>query len=441
MKHLFTNWITHSSEGSIDTSFIQTDEQENIKDNLIIKGENLKSMQAILPYFEGKIKLIYVDPPYYFKQNKAKNTFKYNTNFDIKDWLSFIEDRLLISKQLLRDDGIIAVHMGEEGQAYIKVMLNEIFDYNFYHTIVVKSKTSSGLGVGTSNDKKRLYKNVEYIHIFYKKEFPKIKEQFEEIEIIKYRNIAINTKSRFEYSSVLLSEGTREYIESFITKRDNEIKIFKHKDYVIKGLSKLSKEEGITEDKLLYKYFDKIHQICRSQTDIRDYLYNSYPNDDSLFSIEYIPSIGKNANKFTKMFFRTNSKQEVIFLKDTCRVDKNSIYKQIRLGTLWTDISWNEVQAEGSLLINGQKPERLLHRIIDMTTDEGDIVLDYFLGSGTTCAVAHKMGRQYIGIEQQNYGENDSISRLKNIIKGDNTRVSTLCDWKGGGSFLSCEFP
>mgnify|MGYP003297039661 CR=1 FL=1 len=93
---------------------------------------------------------------------------------------------------------------------------------------------------------------------------------------------------------------------------------------------------------------------------------------------------------------------------------------------------------QGNVLKNGKKPEKLLSRIIEMSSEPGDIVMDYHVGSGTTAAVAHKMGRQYIGIEQLYYGKNDSVERLKNVINGDQTGISKAVEWQGGGSFVYC---
>ncbi|TXL02168.1 hypothetical protein BMR07_18360 [Methylococcaceae bacterium CS1] len=89
--------------------------------------------------------------------------------------------------------------------------------------------------------------------------------------------------------------------------------------------------------------------------------------------------------------------------------------------------------------MNGKKPEFLINRLMDMLSNENDFILDFHLGSGTTCAVAHKMRRRYIGIEQLNYGKNDSIVRLNNVIKGDKSGISKDVDWQGGGSFTYCE--
>lgn len=106
----------------------------------------------------------------------------------------------------------------------------------------------------------------------------------------------------------------------------------------------------------------------------------------------------------------------------------------------WNHISWAGIANEGGVkLKNGKKPEKLIKQIFELSTEAGDIVLDYHIGSGTTCAVAHKMGLKYIGCEQLDYGQNDSIVRLNNVIKGDETGISTAVNWQGGGSFIYCE--
>ena len=110
------------------------------------------------------------------------------------------------------------------------------------------------------------------------------------------------------------------------------------------------------------------------------------------------------------------------------------------LTNIWTDIAWEGIAKEGNVkLKKGKKPERLLRRIIEMATSKDDLVMDFHLGSGTTAAVAHKLGRRYIGIEQLDYEENGSVTRLQNVINGDKSGVSKFVNWKGGGSFVYAE--
>ena len=125
------------------------------------------------------------------------------------------------------------------------------------------------------------------------------------------------------------------------------------------------------------------------------------------------------------------------------KVYSNQKYTQdlgMLLCDFWADIDFQNTQNEGGVSFpTAKKPEALIARIIDMATKENDIVLDYHLGSGTTCAVAQKMNRRYIGIEQLDYGQNDSVIRLKNVIEGEQSGISKSVNWKGGGSFVYAE--
>ncbi|MDI9365871.1 MAG: site-specific DNA-methyltransferase [Flavobacterium sp.] len=129
----------------------------------------------------------------------------------------------------------------------------------------------------------------------------------------------------------------------------------------------------------------------------------------------------------------------LIPLQERIVIENGKPYFGVLASDLWVDISSTTASEGGVSFSNGKKPEKLLKRIIEMATDEGDIVLDYYLGSGTTAAVAHKLNRRYIGIEQLNYGENDSTVRLQNVILGDDTGISKTVHWQGGGSFIYCE--
>ena len=126
-------------------------------------------------------------------------------------------------------------------------------------------------------------------------------------------------------------------------------------------------------------------------------------------------------------------------LQERIVTENGKNYFGVLASDLWVDIGTTAATEGGISFSNGKKPEKLLKRIIEMATNKGDIVLDYHLGSGTTAAVAHKLNRRYIGIEQMDYGEHDSIVRLNNVIQGDTTGISKSVNWKGGGSFVYCE--
>ena len=164
-----------------------------------------------------------------------------------------------------------------------------------------------------------------------------------------------------------------------------------------------------------------------------------------------------------KIFYQKRDKHPDIFLKNGQRIlfyvnkmrdIEGELVTAEALTNIWNDIPFQGIAKEGGVtLLKGKKPEKLIKRIIDMATNAGDIVLDYHLGSGTTAAVAHKMGRQYIGIEQLDYGENDSVVRLNNVIgkkaksdgemfdkiECDQSGISRAVNWRGGGDFIYCE--
>ena len=131
--------------------------------------------------------------------------------------------------------------------------------------------------------------------------------------------------------------------------------------------------------------------------------------------------------------------QEMTFYTRKVREIDGERVPSMQLTNIWTDTPYEGIAKEGRVTLKGgKKPERLLRRIIEMSTDPGDLVLDYHMGSGTTCAVAHKLGRRYIGVEQLDYGDNDSLRRLRGVVDGDTSGISKAVGWKGGGSFVSC---
>lgn len=153
-----------------------------------------------------------------------------------------------------------------------------------------------------------------------------------------------------------------------------------------------------------------------------------------------MPVSGKNKGKLTDVGFIGSTKRLVSYLKETVLIEDDSIYKMEKAGTLWTDLSWSSVKFEGNVDFGaGKKPEKLIKRIIESSTLEEDIIMDFHIGSGTTAATAHKLGRKYIGIDQMDYIENMTIERLKNVINGDLSGISKEIKWQGGGSFVYCE--
>lgn len=438
-KKALVNWKRFSKESGKNgeaVEEIKRDESGLIKENLIIKGNNLLALHSLQSEFAGKVKLIYIDPPYYFEKTKKEDTFVYNTNFKLSTWLTFMKSRLTVAVDLLKDDGVIFVQINEDSQPYLKMLMDEIKDIDFVSNLSVKAK--SGAGASGGGEDKKLKKNYENILIYGKKSFKTFKRIYQE----EYLEDILISKRRdgksYEYDKVLLSAGNSKESTKILSGSGKEIKVYKHTGYKISSVKALAKTEKVEEYEIYKKYFKQVFRTQDAQSSIRHKVVMATNSDGELYSINYTPRTGKHKNKPITLYYFKN--EMVNFLTNVAVIEAGEIIKKSILGNLWTDIGWDGIANEGGVkLKSGKKPEKLLHRIVEMSSEPNDIVLDYHAGSGTTCGVAHKTGRQWIAIEQLDYAENNPEARMVNVISGDNTGISKNVDWKGGGEFIYCE--
>ena len=429
---VFTNAKRIDKNGEHKFDGFRTDENGNIKDNLIIKGNNLLALHSLKKRFAGKVKLIYIDPPY----NREADTF-YNDSFKHSSWLTFMENRLRVAKELLKDDGVIFISIDDSEQPYLKVLCDEIFDReNFINVISIKTGESlRAIGGGEST---KLKKKAEFITLYAKNKnsfIPNPVYEFTPLwEIIESKK---QEDKNFEYNQILVSEGTKKPFDEIVNGYGNKITVFKHDGYKIERLNDFMRENKIKNEMEVYEKFnDKIIRLALSESSILKKVQEKVGQE--FYSIEYIPRSGKEKGKLTRRFFYKQN--EVIFLSGSVEKVNNILYRKEKLSNLWVDISWQGIMSEGGVSLKyGKKAEKLLQRIIELSTNKSDLVVDFFAGTGTTCAVAHKMGRQYIGVEQLDYEENSAVVRLKNVINGDQTGISKSVNWEGGGDFVYLE--
>lgn len=400
--------------------------ENTITDNLIIKGNNLLALHSLKKEFDGKVKLIYIDPPY----NTGNDGFKYNDNFNHSAWLTFMRNRLMTAKRLLRNDGIICVQCDDNENAYLKILMDDIFENGFLNNVAVKMSEASG--VKMNHAKGRFPKLKEYILLYKMPNFKGfyIIDKYQQKEWDSENNIFIEN----------ISEEQRDQLIELEAKETNDESDVKVANDILKRAKEVSLSSKIKE--LSFK----------SKESQNEWLFeNSYRIIKTAGSSS-LATLVKSLDKTPLQdIAATISKKGILFFYIT---GFNRETKQPRLQVIFADSNiyknpcdfWQDIKTTGSIadeggvkLSNGKKPEKILYRLIKMITQEGDIVLDYHLGSGTTVATAHKMGRQYIGIEQLNYGENDSVVRLQNVINGDQSGISKAVDWQGGGSFTYLE--
>ena len=357
-------------------------EVEEIKDtdNLIIKGNNLIALHSLKKRFVGKIDSIIIDPPYFFNKNKSDDSFSYNSNFKLSTWLTFMKNRLEVAKELLSENGFISIIIGIDGVNHLKLLADEVFDVSSDNKKFVGQitwrKTDNQPNIGD-------YANViDFILIYRKNSDAKLKR------------LPLSNKAQKEYS---YEDENGKYRRSNIldlTRGKYNYDIQTPEGTILSGPWMINKDE-----------------------------FNRLVSVDGI----HWPSKGKQI-PYGKMY-----------LKDA--IENGQITSDFWDGSYGTNQrSADEIkELFGDRVFTFAKPEKLIQNLISISSSKGDIVLDYHLGSGTTAAVAHKMNRQYIGIEQMDYIETVSVERLKKVIAGEQGGVSKDVNWSGGGSFVYAE--
>ena len=380
---VLTNVKLFDKDGEKDFIQFNRNEKGTITDNLIIKGNNLLALHSLKKEFAGKVKLIYIDPPY----NTGNDGFKYNDNFNHSTWLTFMKNRLTVARELLSNDGVIFVQCDDNEQAYLKILMDEIFvRENFVSSIVWK-------GRGGRQDSKFIAQIHETIISFSK--------NISELELFK---VTVEDDSNY-----LLKD----------TKGNYKIQLIRKWGSNSRRIDRPNLFYGIEfKGEMVFPILPDGNDGCWrwGQTKLRKAI-----EDDEVVLIE------KEGRKelYEKIYEKDGTKQ-VVF---------NS----------WIDESFSGQGAKtiqnifNSKVFDYPKPEQLIAKFIEISTLENDIVLDYHLGSGTTAATAHKMNRQYIGIEQMDYVETVAVERLKKVIDGEQGGISKSVDWQGGGSFIYLE--
>jgi len=424
---VFTNAKRYTKDGEeVITTF-------NDDDNLLIKGNNLLALSSILKRYEGKVKCIYIDPPY----NTGSDSFKYNDNFNHSTWLIFMRNRLKLAYKLLKSDGYLFVQCDDNEQAYLRVLIDEIFNKdNFINVVTVKTKIG---GVSGSSEGKSLKDATEFINIYAKnKSESLLNPVYVKTPLNKYVQQYQDDGKSWKYTSIITNMSGKKKVKEI-----DGFTFYSYDTFETKSVTRFAKDNGLTVDEVYNKYNDKIFRTTNAQSSIRQTVISETKDINSVIvGCEYIPTKGKNKGNLVEILYKDTNRNMLMFLSDCVQKEGNNYYYLEKVSTLWDDIQYNNISKDGGVdFANGKKPETLIKRVLDLATKKNDLILDFHLGSGTTCAVAHKMQRQYIGIEQLNYGENDSVVRLNNVINADKTGVSTNEDinWQGGGSFVYCE--
>lgn len=383
---------------------------------MIIKGNNLLVLHTLEKKFRGEVKLVYIDPPF----NTESDSFQYNDAFNHSTWLTFMKNRLEVAKSLLRSDGAIFVHLDHAEAPYCKVLLDEVFGReNWVNTFTITTNDPSGFkatGKGVFSTANQL--------MFYAKDKGQLKlaKQYIPTEYDpSYGQYLINKEAPYsEWQFVPIAQKVAEDL-GYKNQRAAKTKV---------GAS--------TFDAAVASFaFENASKVFRTAA------INGGARSKRLETIERsLEERGRvfvHPNEDLKDFYILNGEGILFYESRLIEIDGSKVAGKL-LTDVWTDIKVTGIADEGGVqLKNGKKPERLLKRVIEISTNTDDLVCDFFSGSGTTLAVAHKMGRRFIGIEQMSYVEDVTVRRLRNVVEGEQTGISSIVSWAGGGSFIYCE--
>lgn len=376
--------------------------------NMLIHGDNLLALRALEENFTGAVKCIYIDPPY-----NIGNAFEYyDDNIEHSIWLNLMYHRLKSLHNLLSEDGVMCMHLDDGEVHYAKVICDEIFGRsNFIATIAIRSSTPSG--VKTAHRNKKMIKQKDMMLVYKKSDKLEINPQY------------------------VKRESWDPHYSLFICKNDE--------GYFLRNLIDVLLDQNILTEKIAVKnlnindkkfkdFYNKYKdQICRLQ---------SHKNDEArVYSLA-------NRDKVVSFISKDGSKEDQYYNGQVVTRLSNGIQTVVwnrditeDLGMLlcdfWTDIDFQNTQNEGGVdFPTSKKPEALLFRVLSLFSKEGDLILDSFLGSGTTAAVAHKMHRRWIGVELGNHAYSHCAPRLKNVISGvDQSGMTIPVNWANGGGF------
>lgn len=384
-------------------------------DNLLIKGNNLLALHSLKASYAGKVKLIYIDPPY----NTGSDEFRYNDAFNHSTWMTFIKNRIEAAKSLLARDGAIFLSVDSNELGYLMVLLDEAFGRE---NMVVCAAVKRGSVTGHKAINAGVVNVTEFV-----------------------LGYALD-KGRWQPNRVFRARGRSDRYSTFITNIADEPDDWNF----VSLLDAFAKSVGIEKSKLRkhfgFAYEDELYSFVKEnaasviRTAEPDNTKISKATKEAIATSRKQPSRVFHIERVNEPDLFIKNGQRILFYSDRLMEIDGEIVTAEALSDWWDDTLPNDLHNEGGVTLKkGKKPERLMKRILEVSSNQGDLVMDFFSGSGTFAAVAQKLGRQWIAVEQLEYTQTLPLKRLQNVLTGDSTGVSKAASWQGGGSFVYAE--
>ena len=385
----------------------------DIFNNRLIFGDNLLALKALEQEFSGKVKCVYIDPPF----NTQQAFEHYDDGYEHSIWLGLIRDRAEALRRLMSDDGTLFVHIDDNELGYLVVLLDEVFG-RANRVSIVSFKQGSATGHKSINP--GVVSTTNFILIYAK------------------------NKSSWAPNRVFTARAERDkrygqYIENY----EAPFESWRFTTLASAFAASLGLPERGLKKTLGDEYEEKIASFVLQNAGrvIRlarpDYSAVSSAAREMIDASRADPAVVMKLGRdgYSDMYFIGG--QRILFYSDKLKLIDGEYVAGEPLTSLWDDILSNNLHNEGGVEFpKGKKPEALIKRCFDLATKPGDIVLDSFAGSGTTGAVAHKMGRRWIMVELGEHCHTHVIPRLQSVINGeDQGGISKAVGWQGGGGF------
>ncbi len=349
-------------------------------ENLLIQGDNLLALKALIPFYAGRVKCIFIDPPY-----NTQSAFEhYDDKLEHSQWLSMMYPRLVLLRDLLAEDGSIWITIDDHEAHYLKVLMDEVFGRrSFIANVVWQKKYSPG------NNQKGISSDIDHVIVY--------------------------------------TRSVDKWLWNLLPRSDRQDTAYKNPDHDLRGLWKPS-------------------DLTRAEYRERDFYPITTPSGKQV-----LPAKGRSWSRPPAEIERLRADNRLWFgpkgdAKPSLKRFLTEVQDGVVAKALWgrNEVGDNEEAKKEIKLLNEDdifstpKPERLLQRVLQIATNPDDLVLDSFLGSGTTAAVSQKMNRRYIGIEMGDHARTHCIPRLQKVINGEQGGISETVGWQGGGGFRFC---
>lgn len=414
-QRLELTWIGKGEEPAVEPRILLHDADRDYGDpsaeNMLIHGDNLLALKALEQEYAGQVKCIYIDPPF----NTGQAFENYDDNLEMSTWLNLMSSRLKMLHSLLSRDGTLFVHIDDGYLAYLTLLLDGIFGRN-NRLYLVTFKQGAATGHKAINPGCVTTTNFILIYAKSKTDWTPNKVYTKRGRDDRYGKYITNIDAPYdEWNIITLTEAFASHLGETLqdTRRIIRNNPSLLEDFVIKNGASVIRTARPDLKSVGKEIQEKISESLSKPTEIL-YLHRDGNPD---------------------MYFING--ERILFYANKLRQIDGELVSAEPLTTLWDDILSNNLHNEGGLSFpKGKKPEHLIKRVLEIATDEGDLVLDSFLGSGTTASVAHKMNRKWIGIEMDNQAYTHCKPRLDLLIDGnDDSGISKAVNWQGGGGY------